>query len=529
MRTIFVLAISVALTVSVMLSQWTPAFWYVTGGLVVMAVVGTYDMIQRRHAVLRNFPVIGHFRYFLEVIRPEINQYFVESNLDGTPFNREARSIVYQRAKGELDTLPFGTQRDVYAVGYEWVAHSILAHHPSVEVPRVTIGTGPGCRQPYEAALLGVSGMSFGALGGNAVESLSRGAAAGGFSLNTGEGGVSPYHLAGGADLIWQIGTGYFGCRSDDGGFDLERFRESAVRPEVKMIEVKLSQGAKPGHGGILPAAKLTEEIAAIRGVPLGRDVLSPPAHSEFSTPEGLLRFVELLREESGGKPVGIKFCVGQPWEFMALCKAMRRWDLAPDYIAVDGGEGGTGAAPLEFSNRVGAPLLEGLMTVHNCLVGFGLRSRIRVVASGKVTTGFHMARAFALGADVCASARGMMMALGCIQARRCNSNHCPVGVATQDPRLGAGLDVRDKAFRVAAYQRETVKAFTELLAAAGLERPEDLGPQHVNRRVSPTDVCSYLDLGTWLERGALIAEPVPPAYEEAWRCATSDSFRPLV
>jgi glutamate synthase domain-containing protein 2 len=529
MRTPFFASMALLLAIAGAFALHHPHVWYVFGSLVCLVFVGIYDVIQVRHAVLRNYPIVGHMRYVLEMFRPEINQYFIESDLDGTPFNREARSVVYQRAKGVRDTVPFGTQRDVYEPGYEWIAHSLLARHPSGPPARVAIGGGGSCTQPYEAALFNVSAMSYGSLSANAVEALSRGARQGGFFMNTGEGSISPHHLAGGADLVWQIGTAYFGCRTTDGGFDLEQFRLGSTRPEVKMIEVKLSQGAKPGHGGILPAAKLTKEIAQIRGVPLGQDVLSPPAHSEFSTPVELLRFLELLRRESGGKPVGIKLCVGQAWEFMALCKAMRRTDLRPDFITVDGGEGGTGAAPLEFANSVGMPMVDGLILVHNCLVGFGLRDRIKVLVAGKITTGFAMARAFALGADACSSARGMMLALGCIQARRCNSNHCPVGVATQARRLMVGLDVADKAPRVAGFQQGTVEAFRELLGAAGLERVEDLGPEHLMRRVSATQVRSYRELYPYLEPGALVADPVPPAYEQAWRRAASDSFQPVV
>ena len=396
MHTPFFLVAGAFLAGSLALALWAWPFWILFGVVLALTLLGVADITQRRHAVLRNFPVIGHFRYLLEKIRPEISQYFIESDLDGRPFHREARSVVYQRAKGDLDTVPFGTQRDVYEVGYEWIDHSLLAHHPTGASPRVRIGGSSSCTQPYDASLLCVSAMSFGALSRQAVEALSRGAAKGGFSLNTGEGGISPYHLAGGCDLVWQIGTGYFGCRAADGNFELESFRRNAGRPEVKMIEVKLSQGAKPGHGGILPAAKVTKEISAIRGVPMGVDVLSPPAHTAFTTPTELLEFLELLRRESGGKPVGIKLCVGQPWEFMALCKAMRRSGLAPDFIAVDGGEGGTGAAPIEFSNRVGSPLFEGLMLVHNSLVGFDLRDRIKLIAAGKITTGFDMARVLA-------------------------------------------------------------------------------------------------------------------------------------
>jgi len=526
MRSWFLLSYAALQTLTVLLAQHHDLFWVVAGLVFALGLLGLHDMTQRRHAVLRNFPVIGHMRYLLEMVRPEISQYFIESNLDGAPFHREARSVVYQRAKGELDTVPFGTQRDVYAVGYEWIGHSILARHAAQEVPRVQIGAGP---RAYSASLLNVSAMSYGSLSDRAVEALSRGAAQGDFALNTGEGGVSPYHLAGGADLVWQLGTGYFGARASDGTFDVARYRDTVAQPAIKMVELKLSQGAKPGHGGILPAAKLTEEIASIRGVPMGHDVLSPPAHSRFDSPVGLLEFVAELREEAGGRPVGIKLCVGQAWELLALCKAMDREGITPDFIAVDGGEGGTGAAPLEFSNRVGAPMVDGLMFVHNALVGFDLRDRVKVLATGKIMTGFTMARALALGADLCASARGMMLALGCIQARRCNSNHCPVGVATQDPRLVAGLDVRDKAPRAANFQRETVRSLLDLCGAAGLDGPAQLGPQHVNRRVSATEVRSYRALYPWLDPGALRAEPVPQVFEQAWRRAAADSFRPVV
>jgi len=524
-RPIFVV-LSVLLALSALLALAFPVFWVLFGLLLATGAIGVWDTRQRTHAVLRNFPVIGHLRYVLERIRPEINQYFIESNTDGAPFNRELRSLVYQRAKGELDTLPFGTQRDVYEVGYEWIAHSILARPPALQPPRVVIGATT-CAQPYSSALLNVSAMSFGSLSPNAILALNQGARAGGFAHNTGEGGISEYHLRPGGDLIWQIGTGYFGCRAPDGRFDLERFRENATRPAVRMVEIKLSQGAKPGHGGILPAAKLTAEIARIRGVPLGHDVISPPAHSAFRTPEELLAFVQRLRQASGGKPVGIKLCIGSHSEFMALCKAMVRRKEQPDYVAVDGGEGGTGAAPLEFSNSVGSPLVEGLVFVHNCLVGFGLRERVRVVAAGKVASGFHMVQKIALGADVCAAARPMMLALGCIQARRCNSNDCPTGVATQKASLVAGLDVDDKAQRVRRFQHETVASFLELIGAAGLEHPDQLGPRHVLRRVAPAEVRSYLELYPFIERGAFLFEPVPEAYEAAWRAASPDSFVP--
>ena len=487
------------------------------------ALVGTHDALQKRRAVLRNFPVIGHFRYLLEMIRPEINQYFIESNTDGMPFDRETRSVVYQRSKRQLDTLPFGTQRDVYEQGYEWIAHSMRARPAPETAPRVMIGEGT-CAQPYSASLLNISGMSYGALSKNAIRALNGGARAGGFFHNTGEGGLSPYHLEGGGDLMWQIGTGYFGCRKEDGHFDPDAFEKAVAHPSVKLIEIKLSQGAKPGHGGILPAVKLTPEIAEIRGVPLGRDVLSPPAHTSFTTPRELMAFLAMLREISG-TPVGIKLCVGSQVEVMSLCRAMRETETHPDFIAVDGGEGGTGAAPLEFSNSVGMPLDEGLFWVHNCLVGFDLRDRVRLIASGKITSGFDMLKRLALGADLCASARAMMLALGCIQARRCNANDCPVGVATQKPGLVYGLDVESKAERVHHYHHATVHSLLELVGAAGLASPSAITPRHVMRRIDDNHVRSYAEIFPFLESRALLTDPVPAAYEHAWLESTAGRF----
>ena len=520
----FYLVSLVAFAVTVVIGlSWHPFLW-VLAPLGILFGLGVQDCLQVRQAVRRNFPVAGRLRYLFEMIRPEINQYFVESNMDGTPFSREQRSIVYQRAKGALSTLPFGTQRNVYETGYEWMDHSMYPRAAMKEEPRVTIG-GPRCRKPYTASLLNVSAMSFGALSGAAVTALSRGAAQGGFFHNTGEGSVSSYHIEGGADLCWQVGTGYFGCRDGEGNFDPEQFRRTATTDCVKLIEVKLSQGAKPGHGGILPAAKITPEIAKIRSVPLGEDVVSPPYHSAFSSPRGLLEFIEQLRELSGGKPVGFKLCVGAHHEFIGVCKAMVETGLTPDFITVDGGEGGTGAAPLEFSNSMGTPLAEGLAFVHSTLVGFNLRGAIRVIASGKVTTGFHIAQRLALGADLCNSARGMMLALGCIQARRCNSNHCPVGVATQDPSLVVGLDVGDKAPRIYRYHKATVEAFLDLLGAAGLGHPSDLRPWHIQRRVSPSKVMNYAQIFELVEPGALLKAPLPESYERSMLIASAESF----
>ncbi|MFT5444289.1 MAG: glutamate synthase domain-containing protein 2 [Myxococcota bacterium] len=496
-------------------------------GYVIVApiiLLGTRDMLQTKRAILRNYPVIGHARYLLEEIRPEIQQYFIESNTDGAPFAREQRDVIYQRSKGDLATLPFGTQHDVYATGYEWINHSMAPIEPKEMSPRIIIGEHT-CAQPYSASILNISAMSFGALSGNAIKALNIGAREGGFAHNTGEGSISSHHRNGG-DLIWQIGTGYFGCRTDDGKFDENKFSEIAKDEAVKMIEIKISQGAKPGHGGILPAAKITPEIAEIRGVPLGHDVISPPAHSSFDSPVGLLEFVTLLRERSGGKPVGFKLCVGKRREFLAVCKAMLKTGMHPDFISVDGGEGGTGAAPVEFSNSLGCPLVEGLTFVHNSLVGIGLRDRVKIIASGKVSSGFGLVKRIALGADICSSARPMMMSLGCIQARKCNSNICPVGVATQDPSLTRGLVVEQKSQRVTRYHAETVKAAMELLGAAGISEPNDLRPWHIMRRVSPLETRHYGEVIHYLKEGDLLRSHLPAEFERAWNSASAESFQ---
>lgn len=496
--------------------------FFIIGPLVLM---GFYDAFQTKHAVRRNFPLVGHFRYWLEMIRPEINQYFIESNLDGVPFNRQQRSLVYQRAKGELDTLPFGTQKQVYDMGYEWVNHSLMPVDVDSKSLRVQVG-GPECKQPYSSSVLTISAMSYGSLSKNAILALNNGAKLGGFAHNTGEGGISPYHLNPGGDLIWQIGTAYFGTRTLDGKFCEKQFVEKSKYPQVKMIEIKLSQGAKPGHGGILPARKVTPEIAEIRNVSLGKDVLSPSAHSAFSSPAGLMEFIAKLRNLSGGKPIGFKLCVGRRREFLALCKAMMETGITPDFISVDGGEGGTGAAPLEFSNSIGCPLTEGLIFVHNALVGFSLRDRIRIIASGKVITGFDLIKRIALGADLCASARGMMFALGCIQALRCNSNSCPTGVTTQNPNLVAGLVVKDKSQRVALYHEETIQSTAEIMGAMGIEKSSDLRPWHIMRRVGLTEIKHYGELYYYLKDGDLLQKKLPQSYDRACKIAVSYSFR---
>jgi glutamate synthase domain-containing protein 2 len=524
MRTLFsVTSAAVVLVVAAIAWFWPPVLWsYVV--ILPLIARGVADMLQTKQAIKRNFPLIGHARYLLEMIRPEVNQYFIESNSDGKPFSRNDRSVIYQRAKGELDTLPFGTQKDVYATGYEWINHSLAPVHPDEQFARVLVG-GPDCTQPYSASVFNVSGMSYGSLSKNAVLALNTGAKMGGFAHNTGEGGLSPYHLEPGGDIFWQIGTGYFSCRDKQGRFSETEFAKRATLPNVKMIEIKLSQGAKPGHGGILPASKLTPEIVEIRGVEPGKDVISPPAHTAFSTPLEMLQFIKRLREASGGKPIGFKLCVGKRHEFLGIVKAMMQSGITPDFITVDGGEGGTGAAPLEFSDSVGTPLNEGLSFVHNALVGAELRERIRVIASGKVNTGFAMATKVALGADMCNAARAMMFAIGCIQALRCNSNKCPTGVATQDPDLVEGLHVGDKSHRVARYHRETVKSFFEVLGAAGLQRPQDLKPWFVMKRVSAMEIRSYADIYPQLTRGQLLTKPETTGMSRAWEQAHAMHF----
>ena len=504
-----------------------PGFAWVLIVLLPIIFLGFYDMFQARHAIMRNFPILGRGRYVMEELRPKIYQYFIESDTDGRPFGRIFRAIVYQRAKKELSTTPFGTQLDVYEEGYEWMNHSIAALDPHKMDfnPRVLIG-GPECKKPYSASIFNVSAMSFGSLSSTAIEALNGGAKIGQFAHNTGEGGISPYHLRPGGDLIYQIGTGYFGCRTKDGDFSPELFAERTKDDRVKMIELKLSQGAKPGHGGILPAKKNTAEIAKIRNIEPGTSVLSPPFHKAFSSPVGLLELLQQMRELSGGKPVGFKLCIGSRSEFFAICKAMIKTGIRPDFISVDGGEGGTGAAPLEFSNSVGMPFKEGLAFVQDALVGFGLREEIKIIASGKVVTGFHIFRAKALGADACYSARAMMMALGCIQALECNKNSCPTGVATQDPELVKGLVVDDKKIRVANYHKETVHSFVELLAASGLGQHEIIDRTHVYRRVSMNQTRRYDEIFPPLSPGCLLREDsCPPAYKPDWLAAHPDSF----
>lgn len=524
-RIIFFAVMSAAIGGTALLTLiWPQAIWAMALILPVFAL-GIYDIVQRKKTVLRIYPVIGHVRYLFEAIRPEIQQYFVESDTSGTPFSREYRALVYQRAKKQRDTRPFGTIFDVYRSGYEWVTHSIAPKPVTTVHPRVSIG-GPDCRRPYKASVLNISAMSYGALSKNAVLALNKGAKIGDFAHNTGEGGISPYHLRHGGDLVWQIGTGYFGCRNSHGGFDPALFREKAVHSAVKMIEVKISQGAKPGHGGILPAVKLTHEIAQIRGVPLGQDVISPAAHSAFNTPQELLQFMAKLRDLSGGKPVGFKLCIGNKREFLSICKAMIETNITPDFITIDGSEGGTGAAPIEMTNSVGMPLREGLVFVNNALIGIGVREQVKLIASGKVVSAFHMLRLMALGADAVNSARAMMMALGCIQARSCHNDKCPTGIATQKASRFNALDVDTKAERVANYHAANVKSLAKIVGGAGVHAPSDITPDHMHRRISETETKTYAEIYERLETGALLSgKGLNPHWAKPWQQADARAW----
>ncbi|WP_449447997.1 FMN-binding glutamate synthase family protein [Thermomonas brevis] len=526
-------AASLAMTlISLALATRHPQWWWGVAGFGALGLLGTLDLLQRKSTLRRNYPLLAHFRYGLETIGPEMRQYFIQSDTDEVPFSREQRSLVYQRAKHMNDVRPFGTLQDVYGIDYEWINHSIAPAEAVDHDFRILIG--PDTAHPYSANVFNISAMSFGALSAAAIRALNAGAKLGGFYHDTGEGSISPYHREPGGDLVWELGSGYFGCRNDDGSFNEERFAAQAREPQVKMIEVKLSQGAKPGHGGVLPAAKLSAEIAATRGVPMGMDCVSPSRHTAFSTPLGLLQFVARLRTMSGGKPTGFKLAIGHPWEWFGIAKAMEENaasnpELLPDFIVVDGAEGGTGAAPAEFVDHVGVPMHEGLMLVHNTLVGLNLRDRIRVGAAGKVVSAFDIARTLATGADWCNAARGFMFSLGCIQSLSCHTNRCPTGVATQDPARWKHLDVADKSVRVAAFHDNTLRALRDLLCAAGLSHPEQLGPEHILRRVSPTEVRSLSALYRYLEPGELLGGRLPEhaVFREFWHQARSDAFMP--
>lgn len=522
--------LSIVLTIVFIVFTATLSVWWWIGLAITgpLCLLGTYDLIQTRHSITRSVPILAHLRFLMEFISPEMRQYFLESNTNGRPFNRDQRSLIYERSKDIEGLKPFGTELDVYSAEYEWMLHSI-APKPKSEKPFRTMVGGPECTQPYSCSLLNISSMSFGAISPNAIMAMNQGAKKAGFAHWTGEGGYSPYHQKFGGDIVWQIGTGYFGCRNDDGTFSAELFGEQAVEDQIKMIEIKISQGAKPGHGGVLPAAKITREIAETRKIPMGQDCLSPPGHSAFKTPIELCHYIQQLRELSGGKPVGFKLCVGMPHEFLAICKAMLKTGILPDFVNVDGGEGGTGAAPPEFSNSMGAPLIEGLVFVHNSLVGCGLRDKIKVACAGKVTSAAHIIRNLAIGADWCCAARGFMMAVGCIQAQKCHTNTCPVGVATQEPSRFHVLNVPNKAERVFQFHSNTMESFNELIAAMGLNGPEELKPYHVSMRTEPNKVMTYQLAYRFLKPGDLLdGSSHHPLLDKAWAIASPDTFAPV-
>ena len=517
----------VMLVVSLLLALRMPGWWWGVAVFGALAVLGTVDLLQARSTLRRNYPILAHFRYGLESIGPELRQYFFESDLAEVPFSRQQRALVYQRAKRLNDVRPFGTQQNVYGVDYEWINHSMAP--ASIASPDFRIVIGASAAQPYSASVFNISAMSFGSLSAAAIRALNAGAKQGGFYHDTGEGSISPYHREAGGDLVWEIGSGYFGCRNDDGSFSEERFTVNARDPQVKMIEVKLSQGAKPGHGGVLPAPKVSAEISVTRGVPMGQDCVSPARHSAFATPLELLQFVARLRELSGGKPTGFKLAIGHPWEWFGITKAMQESNILPDFIVVDGAEGGTGAAPAEFIDHVGVPMHEALMLVHNTLVGLDLRDRIRIGAAGKIVSAFDIARTLAMGADWCNAGRGYMFALGCIQSMSCHTDRCPTGIATQDPGRWRKLDVPDKATRVAEFHGNTLHALRDLLCAAGLEHPDQLGPEHILRRVSPTEVRSLAALYSFLRPGELLGGRIPEhaVFKDFWQASRSDAFMP--
>ena len=492
-----------------------------------LVVIGVYDVRQDKRSILRNYPIIGHIRYMLEFVRPEIRQYFIESDKEAAPFSRSQRSLVYQRAKGDSDKQPFGTHLDVHAEGYEWINHSMVPTTLASHDFRLAVGAGRA--QPYSMSVFNISAMSFGALSANAILALNKGAKRGGFAHDTGEGSISQYHRVHGGDLIWEVASGYFGCRNDDGTFNAEKFAVNACDPQVKLIELKLSQGAKPGHGGMLPGSKVTPEIAAARGVPAGVDCISPASHSAFTTPTEMMHFIDRLRTLSGGKPTGFKLCIGHPWEWFAIVKAMLATGITPDFIVVDGAEGGTGAAPVEFTDHMGSPLQEGLLLVHNTLRGVGLRDQIRIGCAGKVVSAFDIARLMAIGADWCNSARGFMFALGCIQAQHCHTGACPTGVTTQDPLRQQSLVVPDKADRVYNFHQQTLHALQELVQAAGLKHPQDITAHHIVRRGTNHKVKSLAQLVlTQIGDGVLLKDDLrtlPLIYQHTWPLATAESF----
>lgn len=499
--------------------------WLLTS---LLSVLGLYDVLQNKHSILKNYPIMGHFRFLFEDFRPEIRQYFIESDQDALPFSRMQRSLVYQRAKNENADKPFGSIIDVYQDDYRFITHSLAPKLPAdTSTFRIKVGNDQ-CAQPYIASIMNISAMSFGSLSANAIRALNLGAHMGQFYHDTGEGSLSPYHLENNGDIVWQIASGYFGCRTEDGLFDPEKFKAQAKHPNIKMIELKLSQGAKPGHGGILPKHKITEEISKIRGVPRDRDCISPPSHPSFNTPIEMMHFIQKLRELSGGKPVGFKLCIGQPWQFMSIVKAMLETNIVPDFIVVDGSEGGTGAAPIEFSDNIGTPLREALLFAHNTLVGAGLRDKVKIGASGKIISAFDIASTFALGADWVNSARGFMFAVGCIQAQSCHTNQCPVGVATQDAERQKAVHVPTKAERVYNFHKNTLHALSEMIAAAGLNHPSEIKAHHLAQRINDREIKNYAQLHFWLESGQLLNckdKDEENFYFRMWNLADASKF----
>lgn len=523
-RSLFYITSIVSIVATIACGLFLVPCWWLFWFIGPFVFIGLYDIFLSRHNILINYPVIGHLRYFFEFIRPEIQQYFVSTNLSGRPFNRETRSLVYQRSKNAEDNHPFGTEHDITAPGYSYAYHSMAPKQLDYHDLRINIG-GPDCKQPYSASLLNISAMSYGALSRNAIRALNRGARLAKMYHNTGEGGLTDHHLSGGGDLVWQIGTGYFGCRTREGLFSEEKFKEKASHPQVKMIEIKISQGAKPSHGGVLPKEKITEEIAKIRGIPIDEDCLSPPAHSSFNSPHTLLDFIVQLRTLTEGKPIGIKLCIGHKKEFLGLVKAMLSRKIYPDFITVDGAEGGTGAAPLEFTNRLGMPADEAVAFVHNSLVGANLREHIVVIASGMVSSAFSMVKKIALGADALNVARSFMFSLGCIQALRCHENTCPTGVTSNKPSRYRAIHVQRKSNRVYNYHQNTLHAFSEMIGAMGMARPSDLKPEHIFYRVDAGSSETYADLYHALSPGALLSGDVPAYYADKWAEASEEAF----
>ncbi len=519
--------LSIVMTLASLVLLWrSPGWAWGVAFFGALTIVGTVDLLQKRSTLRRIYPILAHFRYGLESVGPEMRQYFIEGDTAEVPFSRQQRALVYQRSKGVSDVVPFGSQKGVYSVDYEWLNHSMAPVHVASHDFRIVIGAERA--QPYSASVFNISAMSFGSLSANAIRALNEGARRGNFYHDTGEGSISSYHCEAGGDLVWEIGSGYFGCRDVNGRFCDERFKANACTGQVKMIELKLSQGAKPGHGGLLPGAKVTAEIALARGVPVGVDCESPASHPEFSTPVGMLQFIDRLRGLSGGKPTGFKLAIGHPWEWFGIAKAMHETGILPDFIVVDGAEGGTGAAPAEFIDHVGVPMHEALLLVHNTLVGLRLRDRIRLAGAGRITSAFDLARTMAMGADWCNAGRGFMFALGCIQAQSCHNDMCPSGVATQNPKRWQKLDVADKSTRVHLYHDNTLRALRDLIGAAGLEHPQQLGPEHILRRVSPTEVRSLAALFNYLQPGELIDRvPTHAVFHDFWAEARSDSFAP--